>query len=89
MTEQGVLPSSDIATEDVTQHGDGLSHLHLSNSSADTAIRPQAWCGRRGRPVVFLPFLLPQCEGVVRQGRRATDFAVAARVLPGDLAQEA
>src|SRR5262245_40722481 len=36
-----------------------------------------------------LPFLLPQCEGVARQGRRATDFAVAARVLPGDLAQEA
>ena len=33
------------------------SHLHLSNSPADTAIRPQAWCGRRGRPVVL--FLSP------------------------------
>src|SRR5262249_19728147 len=34
----------------------GVALLHLSNSPADTAIRPQAWCGRRGRTVVlFLP----------------------------------
>ena len=83
------MPSETRTVEQGPGEGYNSFHLHLSNSPADTAIRPQAWCGRRGRPVVFLPFLVPQCEGVARQGRRATHFAVAARVLPGDLAQEA
>src|SRR5215475_5422805 len=41
-----------------------------------------------GSARILLPFLLPQCEGVARQGRRAHGYPWAARVLPGDLAQE-
>src|SRR5262249_43957751 len=49
------------------------------------------WLGLRalGSARSLLPFLLPQCEEVARQGRRAHGYPWAARVLPGDLAQEA
>src|SRR5262245_28229801 len=62
MTEQDAMPSETRTVEQGPGEGYNSFHLHLSNSPADTAIRPQVWCGRRGRPVVSF-FLPPPMRG--------------------------
>ena len=57
------MPSVTLAAEDVTQHGDGLSRIHLSNSPTDMRNCPLASSSGAGvgPSSALLPF--PQCEG--------------------------